>query len=380
MARFNRYAALLPLFVAPALLVAQSRGPVPIEPLLRSDEPRLIALGAWEVIQRQDDSLNPLLIDLAERWDPAHRPELENSDWFDAMTVVLDGLIQRKVQISPAAALAVVHAFPDQAMILITRMDPADAEPILLSLYREGRAGPRKSREQRVLTRIAAMFLARDRPAEIAASMLTDSVAQLAVSVPIATSPGIERCLAGCDPPPPCKPETIDESRTGWPHIFQYALEENEPSIERRSGLLIYAGGDTITWRRVPAEVRRDDCFVPEPLTPQNRHRLLAQMLEVREVDLLWGAQMVLSVGWYSDEQYLGDLEAQIREQEKRLLSTVQAFFAKGLLTRSQFEAVRPRLAVVVFDDRDQQSESNRVLPLPPAQDSRTSCRLGPLI
>ena len=67
MARFDRCAALLLLFVAPVPLVTQSRQPVPIEPLLRSEEPRLIALGAWEVIRRQDDSLNPLLIELAER-------------------------------------------------------------------------------------------------------------------------------------------------------------------------------------------------------------------------------------------------------------------------------------------------------------------------
>lgn len=380
MARFNRYAALLLLFAPAALVVAQSRRPVPIEPLLRSEEPRLIALGAWEVIQRQDDSLNPLLVELAERWDPEHRPELQSSDWFDAMTVVLDALIQRKVQISPAAALAVVHNFPDQAMILVARMDPSDADSILLSLYREGRGGPRSSVEQRLLARIAAMFLARDHPGEIAASMLADSVAQLAVSVPSATMPGVDRCLARCDPPPPCRPETLEEARIGWPHIFQYALEENDPAIERKSGVLIYAGGDTITWRRVAAEVHRDGCFVPEPLTPENRHRLLAQMLGVREADLRWGAQMVLSVSWHSDEQYLRDLGTQISAQEQRLLSTVQGFFAKGLLSRSQFEGVRPRLSVVIFDDRIEQDGPNPALPLPQTGDSRTSCRLAPRI
>src|SRR6202035_537143 len=107
--------------------------------------------------------------------------------------------------------------------------------------------------------------------------------------------------------------------QSGWPHIFRYQLEENEPASERRNGLLIYAGGDTITWRRVEAAAEQDDCFAPEPLTPKTCHRLLAQMRQVREADLRWGAQMTLSVGWYSDQQYLSDLGMQIRQQEDRL-------------------------------------------------------------
>ena len=378
MTRFDRCAALLLLFVAPVPLVTQSRQPVPIEPLLRSDEARLIALGAWEVIRRQDDSLNPLLIELAERWDPEHHPELQSQDWSDAVTVVLDALIQRKVQVSPAAVVAIANAFPDQALILVARMDSAEAESILLSLYQENRAGARGSREQRLLGRVTAMFLARDHPGDIAASLLADSIAQLEVSVPDAREPGAERCFSGCKAFPPCRQEIMDEARTGWPHIFRYALEENEPAIELRNGLLIYAGGDTITWRRSEAAPHRDDCFTPEPLTSQTRHRLLAQMLQVREADLRWGAQMTLRLGWFSDQQYLRDLGTQIREQEDRLLATVRSFYAKGLLTKSQFDAIRPRLIVVVFDDRNGQMESKQALPLPQIRDSRTVCRLAP--
>jgi hypothetical protein len=142
--------------------------------------------------------------------------------------------------------------------------------------------------------------------------------------------------------------------------------------------LLIYAGGDTITWRRSEAAPHRDDCFTPEPLTSQTRHRLLAQMLQVREADLRWGAQMTLRLGWFSDQQYLRDLGTQIREQEDRLLATVRSFYAKGLLTKSQFDAIRPRLIVVVFDDRNGQMESKQALPLPQIRDSRTVCRLAP--
>jgi len=160
-----------------SLVGAQSRPPVPIEPLLRSSLPRLVALGAWEVMKREDDSQTNLLIDLAERWDPAQRVGNEDSDWRDAMTVVLDALIQRKVTVSPAAVLAVSHAFPDQALMLVTRINPYDAEPILRSWYQAARERSRTNVDRngenpRLLGRVAAMMLARDHPDEIAASIL----------------------------------------------------------------------------------------------------------------------------------------------------------------------------------------------------------------
>src|SRR5579863_1674 len=169
MCRVGCWLTAILLLAIGALAWPQSRRPVPIEPLLRNADPRLVAMGAWEVIRRQDDSETQLLIDLAERWDPERWNTQEKGDWFDAMTVVLDALIQRRVMVSPAAVLAVAPAFPDQALILAARMSPRDAEPILLSWYQAGRgvhrAGVDGENPTRVLLgRIAAMFLARDDP------------------------------------------------------------------------------------------------------------------------------------------------------------------------------------------------------------------------
>jgi len=364
--------------------VAQNRPPVPIEPLLQSNQPRLIALGAWEVVKRADDSQTNLLIDLAERWDPAQRGGNEVSDWHDAMTVVLDALIQRKVTVSPAAVLAVSHAFPDQALILVTRMNSYDAEPILRSWYLATRHRPRtsvdRSGENRLLGRMAAMMLARDHPEEIAATVLADSLEQLAVSVYDAASDAQEHCLVDCEPLPPCRQEIASEPQNGWPPVFQYTLEENDPYIERRSGILIYEAGDSITWRRVPVEVHQDFCYSPAALTPATRHRLLAEMLHVRDVDIPWGPQMNLALAWNSDGQFLDDLAKEVSGAEDKLKSTAQVLYTKGLLTRGEVDTTRPRLAVFVFDDRYHQSDIPPAPPLPPllqALDSRTSLRLS---
>jgi hypothetical protein len=364
--------------------MAQTRPPVPIEPLLRSDQPRLIALGAWEVVKRADDSQTNLLIDLAERWDPAQRGGDKDSDWHDAMTVVLDALIQRKVTVSPAAVLAVSHAFPDQALILITRINPYDAEPILRSWYlatrERSRAGVDQNGENhRLLGRIAAMMLARDHPEEIAANILADSLEQLAVSVTARGFPGVEHCLVDCRPLPPCLQETAGEPQNGWPPVFQYTLEENDPYPDRRTGMLIYEAGDTITWRRIPVEVHQDSCYLPAALTATTRHRLLAEMLHLRDVDIPWGPQMNLVLPWNSDNQFLDDLAKRVSGAEDKLKSTLQALFARGLLTRSEFDTTRPRLAVFVFDDRHRQSDDPPTTPLPllQPQDSRTTVRLS---
>ncbi|HWG21570.1 MAG TPA: hypothetical protein VG225_13655 [Terracidiphilus sp.] len=386
MSRLGMLLSVILLFSAPAGAQPQPRPKSipPIEPLLRSNEPRLIALGAWEVIRRPDDSQINLLVDLAERWDPAQRHRRENNDAYDAMTVVLDALIQRKATPSPAAALAVAHAFPDQALILASRLRPEDAEPILLQWYQEGhglnRARFERDGESRLLlSRVAAMFLARDYPDLVAASLLADTRAELAVSVTDPGSAGVDRCFFECDPPPPCRRETVDEGQNGWPPVFTYSLEENDPFIERRSGMLIYAGADTITWRRVPAEVYQDDCFIPRPLTPVTRYRLLADMLHVRTTAIPWAPQMNLTLPWTADQRFLQDLAEQVGAEEARLRSTVQAFFDKGLLTRSQLATIRPRLSVVLFDDRQSQVPVRTPLPILTVQDARTVCRLARL-
>ena len=381
MCSFNLKFAATTLVLLSAVLPAQSPRPVPIEPLLRSDDPRLVALGAWETIRRQDDSQNDLLVDLAERWNSQHSSEYPDRDWYDAMTVVLDALVQRQVKVSPAAVEAVASTFPDQALILIARMDPGEAEPILLSWFQAGRGRSGAGREvggwSRMLrARIAAMFLARDHPEEIAASVLEDSVEQLVVSVADLGSDGIDRCLLACRARPQCAEETEGELRTGWPYILQYSLEENDPDIRRKNGFLIYAGGDTITWRRVEARVDQDHCYAPKPLGPENRHRLLAEMLRVRETNIAWAPQMNLTLPWNTDQQYLSDLRIQITVEEDRLHSTMQAFFARRLLTRSQLETIRPRLSVLIFDDRAK-TVPRPALPLPNIQDSWTTCRLA---
>jgi hypothetical protein len=373
------------IFAAAAPSLAQST--VPIEPLLRNHDPRLVALGAWEAGYRGNDTEISILKDKVERWDPAQRHRFQDGERFDAMTVILDTLIQRGEVVTPAGVTAIAYAFPDQALILATRLPFDDAEPILLSWYESGesvsRAHPDAEGVNRLMmARVAAMILSKRNPQAIAARLLADSVERLAVSVPNDVSNGLDRCLVGCETKAPCLTEFSDPAPVGWPHIFQYTLEENKPQADNagplvNGPLLIEAGGDRITYRRVEAETHLNYCYYPTPLTAETRHRLLAQMLGVDDKQMPWAVQMNLTLPWVNDEQFLLELTEQVNAEESRLRTTVKTFYAKGLITSGQVDSIRPKLSVVVFDDRAQTVPANPSLPTLPVKDSRTTYRIS---
>jgi hypothetical protein len=169
----------------------------------------------------------------------------------------------------------------------------------------------------------------------------------------------------------------MDDTRVGWPPIIRYVLEENAPWPEKDAPLLVSAGGDRITYRWVPAELRLDACYFPEPLGPITRHRLLAEMLQVRDESMPWSAQMRLTLPWVDDRAFLRRLTDEIHLNETQLRATASALFQKGLLTKSQMQTTRPRLTVFVFDDRRPAQPAHTALPLMPTQDPRTTCRMS---
>jgi hypothetical protein len=358
----------------------------PIAPLLINQEPRDVALGAWEVNRRQDDSFLPTLEQLVERWDPAQRHRLDDPGQFDAMTVILDTLIERNAAVSPAGVAAISYGFPDQALILAARLPEDDAEPLLLAWYENGQHLDRTAQDaeganQLMLARVSAMMLTKMRPQTIAASLLASSVERLVVSVPNQGASGVERCIAGCNVPPKCAEEPVDEPQPGWPPIFQYTLEESTlPGQVAPRGsadpLRIEEGGDRITYRRVRAEVHLNYCRSPQPLNAETRHHLLAAMLGINDRRMPWAIQMDLTLPWQFDQQFLSELGTEVEQEQARLLAATNKYHSEGLITESQVELSRPRLAVVVFDDRQPTQSANTPLPQLAVRDARTTARV----
>jgi hypothetical protein len=371
----------------PAALGQDSgRSPVPIEPLLRNSEPRLVAIGAWEVIRRKDDTFFLVMQEMVEHWDPEQRLDYDRSQ-FDAMTVILDAFIQRNAVLSVAGVIAIAKAFPDQALILASRLPLDDAAPLLRTWYDNGKGVDRAHLDwdganRLMMARVAAMMLAKNRPQQIAASLLADSTEYLAVSVPSEGAAGVDRCLVGCATPLNCTNVAGVESQPGWPLIFQYDLEEyrlqvTDPNPAGDDGALIQAGGDRIAYRRVRTDEQWDSCHPIAPLNADNRHHMIAEMLGLSNDHVPWQVQMDLSVPWLSDQQFLSDLGAQVEAEEARLHTTVQQFLAKGLISKSQAETIRPKLSITVFDDRQATQPARSALPQLAVRDSRTSYRIS---
>lgn len=378
---------LILILTSAALSQSPARPPVPIEPLLRNNDPRLVALGAWEMVRRQDDTFLPILQQMVEHWDPAQRHRNDDADQFDAMTVILDVLIQRNAVVSLAGVTAIAYAFPDQALILAARLPPDEGAPLLCSWYMDALALNRahvdaEGANRLMMSRVAATMLAKKHPQLIAASLLADSVERLAVSVPSEGESGVDRCLVGCEDKPLCVETTADVPQPGWPHVFQYHVEEynahkTNPNPQL-SNILIEASGDFITYRRVEEGVDANYCHSPTPLDAQARHQLLSAMLGVKDKQMPWAVQMNLTLPWQNDQQFLGELSEQVDAEETRLRATVQEFFAKGLLTRTELDATRPKLSITLFDDRKPTEPPNPPLPQLEVKDSRTTCRISP--
>jgi hypothetical protein len=359
---------------------------VPIEPLLRNNDPRLIALGAWEVQRRPDDSFIPMLQQLVERWNLTPGNGEEDRDAFDAMTVILDTLIRRNAIVSPAGVAAIVHGFPDQALILTSRLPGSDAEPLLLSWYQAGQKIDRTNVDAEganglMLARVAAMMLVKSHPQLIAASILADSAERLVVSVHDKDASGVARCLVGCPTQPNCAAESMDEPQPGWPHVYQYTLDEYMPESFHTvravaEPILIEAGDDHITYSRYEATVHTNFCYSPAPLNAVNRHHLLAEMLRTNDRQMPWAVQQSISLSWLDDHQFLTELAKQADQEESTLRTTVKMFYEKGLITKTQATTIRPRLTITVFDDRQAAEPANAALPPLPIKDSRTTIRM----
>jgi hypothetical protein len=374
--------SIVALLISAGAAQGLAQAPVPIEPLLHNNDPRLVALGAWEVQKRGDLSYLAMLAEMVERWDPAQRHDSITQEQYDSMTVILDVIIQSNQEVSLSGVMAIADAFPDQALILAARLPRDDAESVFVAWYRAGepvdpRDGGRDAAVKRMLARVAAMYLTRNHPEDVAASLLADSEGWIAVSVPDAGYAGTQRCVVGCEAEPDCRLETSDGAAKGWPPVFHYTMLEKSWLFKKvaRAGTetrFIEAGGDTISYRRLVTGNDLVDC-APPPLNAGYRHGLLAEMLDLDFSQMPWSVLMNLTLPWSSDAQFLREMGLRVASTEAAMLRTRAALFKNGLITKSESELIRPRLAVVVFDDRRPAQPANMTLPQFKAKDSRTS-------
>jgi hypothetical protein len=317
--------------------------PKDIHEWLGSGDPRLVAWGAYFAREKADTSAVAPMLQLAEGWmtpDDAQNTLVRFR--IDAMSEVLDALIQRKLRVPPAVLNAIASSFPRQAMILASRLPLDEAKPILMSWYER-----RNSKDNPVIARIAAMMLGKAPPPGFAASVLAESEESLEVTVESQSGTGFSY---GYEATGACGDSMGFSPPERWPPFFDYGIEET--TRFDHDPVIVEVGDDRITFHRIALSKGSGSCAFPGPLNAETRHRLLAEMLGVIEKKMPWDVRQDASIFWESREQFTSELKSRVASEEAKLHLTVEALYAKGFLTRAEADSVRPKLSITVFNDR----------------------------
>jgi hypothetical protein len=295
-----------------------------IQAWLESKDPRLIAWGAYFARENDDTAALDLAAQLIKKSLDQGGPDLLSGSGpqNDALSEILDALIQRQIPLSADLLEYVSRSHPVQTIILLSRLTPAEQTADLEQWYGGVRPdGPYH------LARVSAMLLSKAPPPGFAASLLGDSEESLLLYIVPSKDIGMGM---GSGYGGACGDSGGSSRASGWPELFRYELDENNHSADP---LLVEAGGDRITWKRAPSSEGWGSCYGVRPLSAETRHHLLAEMLEERDEALPWPTQKVVNIVWESKEQVQRDIGATIEAEQTALRKSVQEFQARGLIT-----------------------------------------------
>ena len=332
-----------------------------IENWLLSDDSRLVAWGAHDVLVSRNEALTADLLNLATEWQPL-MPESgangsaqlskEQLNKRDAMAAVLDALIQMDVPVPGDTLRTLAPDFPVAVAILLSRMSTEDSEPLALDFYHS------PSQHGYGLQYLSAAMLAQHPPSGFAADLLAgmrvraDIFVVLPESAPFGSGGS---GYAGC-----CLAEK-GPSRTNWPQIGQYSLSKEKGD---RSMFLV-SGVDPIYATRQESDSYRDPCGGPY-LSPDDRQGLIAEMLGVSADAIPWKIRLTTTIAFHSDDQFSRDLLQFIGAQEQKYRETAIALGDRGLMTTAEVEQSAPKLEIYTNDMRGEDaSPMPTIAPLP---------------
>jgi hypothetical protein len=315
-----------------------------IQAWLESRDPRLIAWGAYFARENNDTTALNLAAELVKKSLTKGGPDLLSADipHADALAEILDAFIQRRVLLSADLLGYVSRSHPVQTIILLSMLPPAERTVNLTQWY----YGPRPSGPDH-LDRAAAMLLSKAPPAGFAANVLAGSEESLTIQI---VPTGVIGGMAGGALGGVCSSYLQVPTPAGWPDVPGYHLTEND-----NAGLdpvLVEAGGDRILWQRSSPGGGFRTCGSVRGLTPATRHHLLAEMLGQRDEDMSWPTQKFVTIAKDSEEQAQRAIGATVEAEQAILLTFVQDFQAKGLITPEEAKAVRPKLSVTILYDK----------------------------
>jgi hypothetical protein len=328
---------------------------------LASGDLKMVAWGAYDAAAAHDRKLVPDLLSLAANWqdfptidddgNPVALSHLQK-DQRDAMAAVVDALIQLHAAVPSETLRTLAPNFGNEVAVLLSRMPSDEAQPPALDFYHSVKPTP--------LQYVSASLLALNPPAGFAADMLSNVTIRAAVYV---LSPGMERSYGGGGGS--CFTET-PAPREGWPRIAQYVLSGDKT----KGSFVVVAGIDFIYATREESVHYSDGCRTAFGvyLTPDERLRLIAEMLGVDPASIPWNATPETTVVFKSPEQYEGAVLDFARGEQKKYHATVAALAERGLISPLEAEnsEILPTLQLRVIDMRKDAPPLPELASLPP--------------
>ena len=353
------------------ITVSSSVSPNQIKAWLEGSDSRLTAWGAYFASRSEDanndDAYVTIMARRMARWNP---PGMATSPAGWSMSEILYALIEKNERVPLVSLTPIRSDFPIQALILATRLSPEDAA-LLLQPWYEGRIPPKESRQSGTpFAYVAGMLLAKAPPSGFAASILAESRAR--VSFWVASGMYQQSKWTGGVGPPACHdedqviepPHIVAEEVPRWPPLFQYLLQDDASPYEGK--LLVDVGGERVSYRRLSARIRPARCYFPDVSSEEATHHVVAALLGVRDQEMPWPTHQDVICIEECKAGFLSALKKQIGLEESKLIATVEALRAKGYLTHSEADAVRPELSVLVNDARETfYGEAHEPPPLP---------------
>lgn len=350
---------------------AQTIPPVPtqathteINDWLRSSDERLVAWGANFAAQNHDAAVVPQLSILAESWIPLppqaydaqgnyvpRTPELIRR--IDAMTQVLDALIQLHGNISSQAIENLSEDFPSQALTLFARMTEPERTEFAEAIYGT-RRGTGATYDWHALSHdrmvyLAAALLAKHPPQGFTSSLLGESTVVLKVSVTDRKQKAPGAFGIGT-----CGDSFASKPAPGWPQAWTYVVEQKWPQEQYDPSSVLVPGDPAITTRRAESS---SSCSTLEWFSSTVRLRLARQEAGLPKVDLGQGSLQYDDLAYTGPKGYQSamiSLIAQHIEPFRQLASELQQ---NGFLSEEEARITLPRLVVQITDERTDKTD-----------------------
>ena len=317
---------------------------------LGKEDPQAVAWRAYNAMLAHDESAIPELLSLTGRWEPlrALTPSddgrwrdlsAEQLEERDAMTVVLDALIQLKAPVPGMALRNLAADFENPAAVILARMPADQSGPLSLEFYLS------PVRPGFTLQYVSAALLVLHPLPGFASRLLGDITVRANVYAFVPGSPGIGSGFAGSCMQP-SEPERDD-----WPKIGQYKLAL-QPS---EGASLLLRDAEPIYVSRVEStHYLGNVCGAGSGLylSREQRRAFIAEMLGVAPDAIPWETDVQKNIEFTSIGHFTGELLAFIEEQQRMYRETAKALQARGLLAASEVSQSRPQMELDLTDAR----------------------------